>query len=115
MQVLVAGKEAQEVFATGGANSLAGHSIIITTGSINHSLINQSIIHQLIIIITGSLIHQLITITNICQVIQMTSRFKKLTPVPGSGEEVSSAEIALGNDLHYKQLVPQVVLVLVKG
>ena len=35
------------------------------------------------------------------------SRFKKLTPVPGSGDEVS-AEIALGNDLHYKQLVPQV-------
>ena len=45
VQVLVAGKEAQEVFATGGANSLAGHSIIISTGSINHSLINQSIIH----------------------------------------------------------------------
>ena len=35
------------------------------------------------------------------------SRFKKLTPVPGGGDEVS-AEIALGNDLHYKQLVPQV-------
>ena len=35
------------------------------------------------------------------------SRFKKLTPIPGVGDEVA-AEIALGNDLHYKQLVPQV-------
>ena len=36
------------------------------------------------------------------------SRFKKLTPVPGGGGDEVSAEIALGNDLHYKQLVPQV-------
>ena len=35
------------------------------------------------------------------------SRFKKLTPISGGGEEIA-AEIALGNDLHYKQLVPQV-------
>ena len=48
---------------------------------------------------------------NLCQVMQMT-RFKKLTPAPGGGEEVS-AEIALGNDLHYKQLVPQVSVVVV--
>ena len=34
-------------------------------------------------------------------------RFKKLTPDPGNVEQFS-AEIALGNDLHYSQLVPQV-------
>ena len=33
VQVLVAGKEAREVFATGGANSLAGHPVILTIGS----------------------------------------------------------------------------------
>lgn len=38
------------------------------------------------------------------------TRFKKLTPIPGVGGEEASAEIALGNDLHYQQLVPQVGL-----
>ena len=31
--LLVAGREAREVFATGGVNSLAGHPIKITTGT----------------------------------------------------------------------------------
>merc|ERR1719237_1264304 len=38
---------------------------------------------------------------------KFSGRFKKLTPIPGVGGEEVSAEIALGNDLHYKQLVPQ--------
>ena len=46
--LLVGEKEAREVFAPGGASSPAGRpvigSIIITTGSINHSFIKQSII-----------------------------------------------------------------------